>query len=112
MGGINVTNLRYADDIVLLAGSLQELEILVTRVKKASEQSGLLLNTQKTKVMKMIGDPTNIDDRNLVVNGETIDTVREFNYLGATIIYGSLKIARYKRNLVITKLVITGAFLH
>ena len=45
-----MTNLCYADDIILLARSLQELEILVTRVKEASEQPGLLLNTQNTKV--------------------------------------------------------------
>ena len=80
-----MTNLCYADVIVLLARSLQELEILVTSVKEVSEQSGLLLSTQKTKVMKMINDPMNINDRNLVINGETIDTVKEFNYLGATI---------------------------
>ena len=46
---INVANLRYADDVVLPASSMQELEILVTRVKDASEQSGLLLNTQKNQ---------------------------------------------------------------
>eukprot|EP00795_Rhopilema_esculentum_P001163 gene1163-biopygen9892 len=45
MGGRTVTNLRHADDIVLIAGSMQELELLVTRVKLASEGKGLMLNT-------------------------------------------------------------------
>ncbi|XP_047482513.1 uncharacterized protein LOC125034655 [Penaeus chinensis] len=83
VGGRNVTNLRYADDIVLIAGSMLELEDLITRVKLASEQAGLMLNTQKTKVMKMAGDPENIEMRDLTVNGEIIETVEDFIYLDA-----------------------------
>ena len=83
VGGRTVSNLRYADDIVLIAGSMQELEDLVTRVKVASEQAGLMLNTQKTKVMKMAGDPDNMEMRDLAVNGEVIETVDNFIYLGA-----------------------------
>ena len=51
VGGRTVTNFRYADDIVPIAGSMQEQEFLVTRVKLASEKKGLMLNAQKTKVI-------------------------------------------------------------
>ena len=51
VGGHNITNLRYADDVVLIAGSMDELHTLVTRVKTESEKAGLLLNAKKTKVM-------------------------------------------------------------
>ncbi|XP_047492300.1 uncharacterized protein LOC125041405 [Penaeus chinensis] len=73
VGGRNVTNLRYADDIVLIAGSMLELEDLITRVKLASEQAGLMLNTQKTKVMKTAGDPENIEMRTLLSKGTGYD---------------------------------------
>ena len=53
VGGHKITNLRYADDVVLLAGSLEELQDLVNRVKLESEKVGLFPNTRKTKVMKV-----------------------------------------------------------
>ena len=83
--GKTVTNLRYADDIVLIAGSMKELETLVTNVNLASEQAGLKLNSQKTKVMKVTGDQETIEMRDLVINGENIETVENFIYLGANI---------------------------
>ena len=52
VGGHKITNLRYADDVILIAGSLEELQDLVNRVKLESEKVGLFLNTKKTKVMK------------------------------------------------------------
>ena len=88
VGGRIVTNLRYADDIVLIAGSMTELEDLMTRVKLASEQAGLMLNTQKTKVMKMAGDQENIEMSDFTMNGEIIEIVEivdNFIYLGANI---------------------------
>ncbi|XP_063615550.1 uncharacterized protein LOC134788299 [Penaeus indicus] len=71
VGGRIVTYLRYADDIVLVAGSMQVLETLV---ELASEQAGLMFNTQKAKVVKMASDPENT---------EMIETVETFLYLGA-----------------------------
>ena len=85
IGGKTVKNLRYADDIVLIAGSMKELETLVTNVNLASELAGLKLNTQKTKDMKVTGDQENIEMRDLVINGENIETVEDFIYLGANI---------------------------
>ena len=69
-GGHKVTNLRYADDVVLIAGSLEELQDLVSRVKLENEKVGLVLNTKKTKVMKVQRNPT---DSGIVIDEETAE---------------------------------------
>ena len=51
IAGRNLNNLRYADDITLMAESEEELKSLLMKVKEESEQVGLKLNTQKTKIM-------------------------------------------------------------
>ena len=47
----NINNLRYADDITLMAGSKEELKSLLMKVKEENEKGGLKLNIQKTKIM-------------------------------------------------------------
>ena len=47
----NINNLRYADDITLMAGSKEELKSLLMKVKEESQKVGLKLNIQKTKIM-------------------------------------------------------------
>ena len=49
--GRNINNLRYADDITLMAESEEELKSLLMKVKEESEEVGLKLNIQKTKIM-------------------------------------------------------------
>ena len=51
IAGRNVSNLRYADDITLMAESKEELKSLLMKVKEESEKFGLKLNIQKTKIM-------------------------------------------------------------
>ena len=51
IAGRNINNLRYADDITLMAESEEELKSLLTKVKEESEKVGLKLNIQKTKIM-------------------------------------------------------------
>ena len=51
ISGRNINNLRYADDITLMAESKEELKKLLRKVKKESEKVGLKLNIQKTKIM-------------------------------------------------------------
>jgi len=80
-----VRNLRYAGDIII-AGSMKDLETLVTNVKFISEQAGLKLNTQNKKVMKVIGDQESIDMRDIIINGENIEKVDDIIYLDATFI--------------------------
>ena len=51
IAGRNISNLRYADDTILMAESKKELKILLMKVKEKSEKVGLKLNIQKTKIM-------------------------------------------------------------
>ena len=74
-----VTNLRYADDTTLLAGTKEELIELVERVRRASEKAGLYLNVGKTKVM------TTGDIGEVTVDGKDIEVVTKFVFLGALI---------------------------
>ena len=54
IAGRNINNLRYADDITLIAGSKEELKSLLMKVKEESEKVGLKLNIQKTKIMASV----------------------------------------------------------
>jgi len=78
IAGRNVNNLRYADDTTLLAESKEELKSLLMRVKE-SEKAGLKLNFQKTKVMAS-GPITSWQ-----IDGETMETVIDFIFLGSKI---------------------------
>ena len=73
--GRNINNLRYADDIPLMAES-EELKSFLMKVKKESEKVGLKLNIQKTKIMAS-GPITSWQ-----IDGETVETVREFYFAG------------------------------
>ena len=75
----NINNLRYADDTTLMAESKEELKSLVMKVKEQSEKVGLTLNIQKTKIMA--SDPITL----LEIDGETVETVAEFIFLGSKI---------------------------
>ena len=73
--GRNINNLRYADDITIMAESEEELKSLLMRVKQESEKVGLKLNIQKIKIMAS-GPITSWE-----IDGETIETVRDY-FLG------------------------------
>ena len=77
--GKNINNLRNADDTSLIAESKEELKSLLMKVKEESEEVGLKLNIQKTKIMAS-GPITSWQ-----VNGETMETVRDFIFLGSKI---------------------------
>ena len=68
----NVNNLRYADDTTLMAESEEELKSLLMKVKDESENGGLKLNIQKTKIMAF-GSITSWE-----IDGETVETVSDF----------------------------------
>ena len=74
----NINNLRYADDINLMAGSEEELKSLLMKVKEESEKVGLKLNFQKTKIMAS----SLITSWQIV--GETVETVADY-FLGSKI---------------------------
>ena len=75
----NVSNLRYADDTTLMAESEEELKSLLMKVKEESEKVGLKLNIQRTKIMAS-GPITSWQ-----IDGETVETVSDFIYLGSKI---------------------------
>ena len=62
VGGKTISNLRYADDVVFIANSMDELQDLVNRVKESSLQFGLALNSNKTKGMKIVKNSQNTKD--------------------------------------------------
>ena len=79
IAGRNTNNLRYPDDTTLMAESEEELKSLLMKVKEESEKVGLKLNIQKTKIMA--SRPTTSWE----IDGETVDTVADFIFLGSKI---------------------------
>ena len=79
IAGRNINNLRYADDTTLMEESEEELKSLLMKGKEDSEKVGLKLNIQKTKIMAS-GPITSWQ-----IDGETIETVRDFIFLGSKI---------------------------
>ena len=75
----NINNLRYADDTTIMAESEEELKSLLMKVKEESERVGLKLNIQKTKIMAS-GPITSWE-----IDGETVETVSDFIFLGSKI---------------------------
>ena len=77
--GKNINNLRYADDTTPMAESKEELKSLLMKVKEKSEKAGLKLNIQKTKIMA--SSPIT----SWQIDGETMETVSDFIFLGSKI---------------------------
>ena len=79
IAGRNINNLRYADDTTLMAESKEGLKSLLMKEKEESEKAGLKLNIQKTKILAS-GPITSWK-----INGETMETVTDFIFLGSKI---------------------------
>ena len=79
IAGRNINNLRYADDTTLMPESEEELKSLLMKMKEENEKVGLKLNIQKTKVMAS-GPITSWQ-----IDGETVEAVAEFIFLGSKI---------------------------
>ena len=76
IAGRNINNLRYADDTTLMAESEEDLRSLSMKVKEKSEKFGLKLNIQKMKIIAS-GPITSWE-----IDGETVETVADFIFLG------------------------------
>ena len=81
IGGRRINNLRYADDTTLIADNIEYLKQLLEDLRRASTKAGLSLNVSKTKVMGT--DPFD----NFTLQGEEIEKVENFIFLGASIMY-------------------------
>ena len=79
IAGRNVSNLRYADDTIHMAESEEELKSLLMNVKEESEKPALKLNIQKTKIIAS-GPVVSWQ-----IDGETMETMRDFIFLGSKI---------------------------
>ena len=77
IAGRNINNLRYADNTILMVESEEELKSLM--MKEEREEAGLKLNIQKTKIM------TSCPITSWQIDGETVETVRNFIFLGSKI---------------------------
>jgi len=82
INGIDITNIRYADDTVLLAES-EDLQEPVTAVVEACARYNMELNCKKTKVMVIEKNPNT--SCNIVVKDSTLEQVDRYKYLGCTI---------------------------
>ena len=98
----NFNNLRYADDTTLMAESQKELKSLLMQVKERSEKVGLKLNIQKTKIMA--SDPIT----SWQIDGETVETVADFIFLGSKITADGDCSHEIKRLLLLGKKVMTN----
>ena len=79
IAGRSINNLRYTDDTTLMVESEEELKLLLMKVKEESEKAGLKLNIQKTKIMAS-GPITSWQ-----TDGETMEIVSDFIFLGSKI---------------------------
>ena len=102
VAGRNINNLRYGDDTTLMAESEEELKRLLMKVKEESEKVGLKLNIQKTKIMAS-GPITSWQ-----TDGETMETVRDFIFLGSKITADGDCSHEIKRRLLLVREVMTN----
>ena len=102
IAGRNINNLRYADDTTLMAESEEELESLLMKVKEESEKVGLKLNIQKTKIM------ASVPITSWQIDGETVETVADFIFLGSKITADGNYSHEIKRRLLLGREVMTN----
>ena len=100
--GENINNLRYADDTTLMEQSEEELKSLLMKVKEESEKVGLKLNIWKTKIMAS-GPITSWQ-----IDGETVETVADFIFLGSKITADGDCSHEIKRCLLLRRKVMTN----
>ena len=102
IAGRNSNNFRYADDTTLMAESEEELKSHLMKVKEESEKVGLKLNIQKTKIMAS-GPITSWE-----IDGETVETVSDFIFLGSKITADGDCSHEIKRRLLLGRKVMTN----
>ena len=100
--GRNINNLRYADDTTPVAESEEELKSLLMRVKEESEKVGLKLNIQKTKIMA--SSPITLWQ----IDGEKMETVINFIFLGSKITADGDGSHEIKRHLLLERKAMTS----
>ena len=100
--GRNINNLRYEDDTTLMAESKKKLKSLLIKVKEESENAGLKLNIPKTKIMTS----SSITSRQ--IDGEKVETVTDFIFLGSKITVDSNSSHEIKRHMLFRREAMTN----
>ena len=98
----NINNLSYTDDTILMAESKEELKSLLMKVKEENEKVGLRFNNQKTKIMAS-GPITSWQ-----IDGETVETVTDFIFLGFKVMEDGDCSHEIKRRLVLGRKIMTN----
>ena len=98
----NINNLRYTDDITLMAENEEEIKSLLMKAKEESEKVGLKLNIQKTKIMASSPIPS------WEINGETVEPASDFIFLGSRITADGDCSHEIKRRLLLGRKVMTN----
>ena len=98
----NINNLRYAEDITLMAESKEELKSILMKVKEEHEKASLKLSIQKTKIMKS-GPITSWQ-----TDGETMEKMKDFTFLGSKITADSDCSHKIKRHLLLGRKAMTN----
>ena len=104
IAGRNISNFRYADDTTLMAENKEELKSLLMKVKEESEKASWKLNIQKTKIMA----PSPITSWQ--IDGETMETVTDFIFLGSKITAGGDCSHEIKRRLLLGRKAMTNLY--
>ena len=102
LAGRNINNLRYADDTTLMVENVEELKSLLINVKEESEKVGLKLNIQKMKIMA--SSPITSWE----IDGETVETVSDFIFLGSKFTADGDCSHEIKRRLLLGRKVMTN----
>ena len=102
ISGRNINNFRYADDTTLMAESEKEIKILLMKVKDESKKGGLKLNIPKAKIMA--SSPIT----SWQIDGETVETVTDFIFLGSKITADGECSHEIKRHLLLGRKVMTN----
>ena len=98
----NINNLKYTGDTTLMAESEKELKSLLMKVKEESEEFGLKLNIQKTKIMTTTSIPS------WEIDGETVETVSDFIFMESKITADGDCSHEIKRHLLLGRKVMTN----
>ena len=82
IGGVNINNVRYADDTVIIAENEVDLQNILNKARPESEMKGLQINSKKTECM-VISKKNTPPKCSLTINEESIKYVQKFSYLGS-----------------------------
>ena len=102
VSGVNINNIRYADDTVIIADTSEKLQALVDVVKRESEKMGLKINIKKTEVVVASKNPEP-PNCNIIINNTRIKQANNFVYLGSTISQDARPNREIERRILIAK---------